>query len=1044
MADTQYLQVQIATLQAQIAALNQQQNAAIDAGNQALVQQIAAQVAALAFQLTNLQEQLAAASATAAVPTASTGQVTKDDGTANSQNPATAPTTVATGANGRIDPANVESGTAAPVRTLQQTQGTSNYTAPNTLPAEQAGPPAPNTLPADQAGPPAPITSAGIGAGNDDTATPTKNATKQEIDNVFGSAGPLVPQPNVLDQYASYSYQASVYLMKPEAFAAMVKSKKKSIAGSQLLFQSGGAPVAGRNPYFTNDYYIDRFELKSAITGKGTGAAHNVNSIRMTVVEPNGITLIENLDKAVQSYLGTTGTPPKKKNFQAQLYLLVIRFYGYDASGKLIQAGVNTTQGSTATTPGAAFVEKYYPFALNTIKFKIANKLVEYELEGVAIQYQINTGQLRAVVPYNIELSSSTLSDAFNGAAVVGATTTTATTTIPTTAASPASVLAAANAQDAARDQEGSSNPQTLVSTAPQKANSAPTAKLTVRQGIVQAMNRYQLDKVANKEITYPDVYSVEFVTDAVAQAKIKRVGQAKKADPMPTGGTAAQQKLPEKQSLDDTTRLLSITAGQPMVQVIDQLLKNSSYIEDQQLVKVLEESGIQQPNGAAGANLAWYKISMQATPGKFDPLRNDYAYNIKYIIHPYKINDMVSNYFTSPKYNGVHKQYNYWFTGLNTQILSYEQNYNSLYTQVLSGGPPNKNAATQSDVKMTPSTRSGQSSQGAQGRANEPAANAADYLYSPGDNNDVVVSIVGDPAWLQQGEATFGVDAKNFNFKGFLPDGTINYDSQQILFEVLFNTPTDYNLSTGLMDPNVPNSTTNASTTATLQPGANRKSFIFLAKEVVSEFIKGKFVQTLKGVKINYFGDQAQKAGTLSRPTSGGVASATTGANNQARSLTSTDPNSNTPAAIPTSSPQAATTVDSSSVPPVSAAQPITSADGTVVQYPPVPDTAVSPVVSEAPPQPLPATVPTPPAASNGGVVTYAPTDDAVSQAVFAQLRAQNAALQPQYSSRLVLDDLYEGGVRRELIPAPPKAGGGQSTAVNTNDPQLLNKGDQ
>ena len=141
MADTQYLQVQIATLQAQIAALNQQQNAAIDAGNQALVQQIAAQVAALAFQLTNLQEQLAAASATAAVPTASTGQVTKDDGTANSQNPATAPTTVATGANGRIDPANVESGTAAPVRTLQQTQGTSNYTAPNTLPAEQAGPP---------------------------------------------------------------------------------------------------------------------------------------------------------------------------------------------------------------------------------------------------------------------------------------------------------------------------------------------------------------------------------------------------------------------------------------------------------------------------------------------------------------------------------------------------------------------------------------------------------------------------------------------------------------------------------------------------------------------------------------------------------------------------------------------------------------------------------------------------------------------------------------------------------------------------------------
>ena len=394
----------------------------------------------------------------------------------------------------------------------------------------------------------------------------------------------------------------------------------------------------------------------------------------------------------------------------------------------------------------------------------------------------------------------------------------------------------------------------------------------------------------------------------------------------------------------------------------------------------------------------------------------------------------MVSNYFTSPKYNGVHKQYNHWFTGLNTQILNYEQNYNSLYTQVLSGGPPNKNAATQSDVKMTPSTRSGQSSQGAQGRANEPAANAADYLYSPGDNNDVVVSIVGDPAWLQQGEATFGVDAKNFDFKGFLPDGTINYDSQQILFEVLFNTPTDYNLSTGLMDPNVPSSTTNASTTATLQPGANRKSFIFLAKEVVSEFIKGKFVQTLKGVKVNYFGDQAQKAGALARPVTASTIP-------QIRSLTSADPAN--PSAVPTSSPQVPTQVETSTVPPTSSAQPITSADGTVIQYPPAPDTAVSPVVTEAPPQPLPTSVPTP-ATTNG--VTYVSTTNASTPALGTQQGDTNLV---RYTDTRAFT--ANGIPAPKILPRDPtlilygdKVNNSQQTQVNTNPPQLIDKSDQ
>lgn len=972
--------------------------------------------------MATLQEQIAAVAAAEAAnsPTASAGQVASDDGSTGVQNPNLPNSVIDT--SGRINASAVETGTNAPVTTLVQSQATPQSDV-QVFNASQVN----QDLTGQIATPATPTTSPGVGATSEDTATPTKNSTRQEIDNAFSTA--VTPQPNVLDQYASYTYTASVYLMKPEAFNAMVKSKKKSLSGAQLLFQSAGAPVTGRNQFFSNDYYIDRFEIKSAITGKGTNSSHNANSIKMTVVEPNGITLIENLDKAVQQYLGNAGNPPKKKNFQSQLYLLVIRFYGYDDNGNLVQAGQPPGTG-TNTAPQTAFVEKYYPFALNAIRFKIANKLVEYEFDATAVQYQVNTGQLRAVIPYNIELSSSTLQDAFNGAAEVGATTTTSTTGNTTT-----------TTVETTRETTNTTDGSTPAPTAPQNAASAPTAKLTVRQGIVQAMNKIQQDKVKAGEITYPDVYSVEFVTNAIAQAKIKREGQTKKADPTPVGGTPSQVLLPEKQSVDSSTRLLSIAAGQPMIQVIDQLLKNSTYIEDQQLVKILEDSGVQVPNGAPGKNLAWYKVSMQATPSQYDPLRNGYAYNIKYIIHPYKINDMISNYFNGPTYNGVHKQYNYWFTGLNTQILNYEQTYNSLYQFVLSGGPPNKNVATQSTVQAVPATRSSQSSQGAQGRTNEPAANAADYLFSPGDNNECAMTIVGDPAWLQQGEATFGIDSKNFNFNGFLPDGTINYDSQQILFEVLFNTPTDYNLNTGLMDPNSPSTTSNANSSATSQPGGNRKSFIFLAKEVVSEFVKGKFTQQLKGVKINYFADQAQKVASSARPTN--AETTTNISNSESRpSNSSVGPAGDN--SIPTNQPAFALNDDNGyAYPPASGDQVITTNNDTVVQS--TTNSNNPDPVGTAPVTPLPASIPTPPT-SDGDIVTVQDANTNVGQS------SPNLAPAPLTIGELTTQQQIQNVARAEAglpVTLPPPNAYQQEilaafASVNTKSPQQMNKSDQ
>jgi hypothetical protein len=737
---------------------------------------------------------------------------------------------------------NVDSGLDAPVRPITETQSTSLGN------NEQGGP---LLLNAEVDGRETDFSGAmnidingvgglpGAGAPRDDTTS--KNATKVEIDNVFNEEK-IVPQPNVLDQYASYTYSASLYLMNKTDYRAMIQSKQKNLRGAQLLMQSGGAPVGGRNQFFSNDYYIERIELRSAITGKGTNAAHNVNSVKMTVVEPNGITLIGNLDRAVQAYLGTA--EGKKKNFAAQLYLLVIRFYGYDAQGNLVKAGTVAPDG---ISDRSSFVEKWYPLAINKIDFKIANKLVEYEIEATSPSYQVPAGTSRGSIPYNVELSGVTVKDVLSGPAQYTSVTTTG------------GIQNDDSGEALLPADQGLGGTTTTTNSAPPKASAAPSNKTTIRQGLFAAMNEYQAQLVRDGIYTYPDTYSIEFVNASLEQALIKNKGSTDKSKVSnSTSQNAADKKLGTKQSADNNSKIATITAGSQIVQVIDQVVRNSSYLEDQQIVIFDPNTQKEKPNGAAASNLAYFKIGLQATPSNYDPKRNDYAYDIKYIVNIYRINESASNYFYIPTFKGVHKQYNYWFTGENNSVLSYEQSMNTLYTSVLSGGSSNPATIINDAIKFNFAPGSGESRQGADGKVNETKANLADYLFNPGDLANCTMTIVGDPAWLQQGEAFAGLKKNDpFYFRSFLADGTINFDSQQICFEILINSPRDYNLSTGLIDPN-------EQTTYFLngrQPGAARQSYVYRANECISEFNRGKFTQTLKGTLNTYYPDQTFKA---------------------------------------------------------------------------------------------------------------------------------------------------------------------------------------
>ena len=808
------------------------------------VQQDLALIASLNQQLVAAQRQ----------PVDSSGTVARDDqlATAPGSLPQTPNSTPQILDNGRItrvpdtssattaespgNATNTDTGTSAPVRTIQQTQATPAagpglLLNPGDVEAQDGG-----YYGNGSATPPA-STKIGVGAPRDDTgAKPTTNLTQQEINSIFNNAT-ITPQPNVLDQYASYTYGISVYLTTEDAYKTMVTTGKRNLTGSHLLFQSAGIPVGSRTPYFNNDYYIEKVDLHSKIIGKSTGMTHNVVDFSMTVVEPTGITLIDNLSKAVQVLLPDATV---KKNLSSVVYFMVIRFYGYDQFGNLVR-GAPGLNGVNSNTDTNAFVEKFFPFLIKDIKFKVASKVVEYDITAAGVHYNINAGSARGSIPYNIELSGQTVNDLLSGAPQYTAAT---QNTLGTTV-------------------DDYNNP--LPPVAPAKADAAPPKKATIRQGLIEAINAFQRELSGpgpDCPYTYPDVYSVEFATPALKSAKVRKPGNLDKSKTSnATGGTAADQKLGAKQSMDTNSRTQSATAGMQIVQLLDQIMRNSTYLEDQQLVKYDEATGTLMANGSPASQVAWFKIGLQATPVKYDPKRNDYAYNIKYTISPYRIAQLNSQYFPQPKFTGVQKEYNYWFTGQNTSVLNYEENINNLYYLTLSGVNFSNSATTiganGEQIKYNFNTRSTESSQGADGKTNEPVANAAEQLLNPGDFKDSVITIVGDPAWIQQGEAFVGIPIGDSNyFSAFLADGTINFDAGQVLYRIAFNASSDYDLDTGLQTISglASGSSGNGTgvTPLTSQPGGpaaiNRT---FIAKECISSFNKGKFTQQLKGTLL-------------------------------------------------------------------------------------------------------------------------------------------------------------------------------------------------
>jgi len=385
---------------------------------------------------------------------------------------------------------------------------------------------------------------------------------------------------------------------------------------------------------------------------------------------------------------------------------------------------------------------------------------------------------------------------------------------------------------------------------APAKASAAPVAgKENIFTGLCEALNQNQQELIKLKQREIADIYDIRFDPPAMGQSTIKRPGdQNLDQAPMRNNQTAKKLNTAEDK-VNRSAITMPVKAGSQIVQVIDQVLRNSSYITDQQIVQISPVAdpitGVQKQEPSPGTNTgttAWYKITVNVQQLGYDTIIRDHAYRMTFIVTPYAIAQMASQYFPDSRYRGVHKSYQYWFTGNNTQILHYEQKYSNAYRLTLTGlgADLQKEGSTnfRDQWRKIYMATSENHAQGAKNYTNEPGDNAASFLYDPMSLANVKLRIVGDPGWMQQGEVGLGQLARNFNFSPFLPDGSINYDSQAIMFDISFNQPTDYDFNTGVVDVNAHNSSS----------GLPQEHYTYTAYRCKSIFSKGRFEQEIEG----------------------------------------------------------------------------------------------------------------------------------------------------------------------------------------------------
>lgn len=682
---------------------------------------------------------------------------------------------------------------------------------------------------------------------------------------------------NPLGNFSSYTYQISLYMITPDAYNTFVQSGRKNIEafqgidnstkGAFLIAQSGGInnSTSKRAPEFDVDYYIDDLKIKAQITGKETLTATNIEEITFNIYEPYGFSFLTRLRRsldalnatppsnanaangvdeegrnvgievraedgtlanqrrnpetgelynpAVESTSGTPNTSsggktgPLSKQLQnpsRQFFILGIRFQGYDKNGNLINSKSQSGYNADPIGNANGVYERFFDIMIQDLKFKIDGRMVVYNCTAVVPKVSEAMGTKRGIIDNGVTIVGGTVNDAFLG------------------------------------ETDGNIGMFTKLNNDQKKLK---------ENGTIRIPNEFTVTYLGGTDITIGGASVVSPADLDKLKWKMTNAKTTKESNAKTEGSS----------SVDNTKRQITIKRGVPILQAIQQIVSQSSFLEDA-LTKVYTGAEQPDPSGSeeevenSDANtVSWYNVSPEIINLGWDDLVGDFAYRINYVIQPYSTPIVYSPYVKkTPKYYGPHKRYEYWFTGKNSEVIKYEQTMDNAYFQVaIAPGGSNQAAGGEQQVPTIPNKQQNQPKQGVLNLGREAQNSYMTSLFDPGAYAEAKITILGDPDFLMTTSAS-SVQAVYDQFYG--PDGyTINPNGGQVFIEINFKEPQDYSNKDGLLS-------INESILFYLYPDVVKREIdkrgggiSYLVKTVNSSFRGGKFEQELE-LTINTF----------------------------------------------------------------------------------------------------------------------------------------------------------------------------------------------
>jgi hypothetical protein len=602
---------------------------------------------------------------------------------------------------------------------------------------------------------------------------------------------------NPLGDFASYTYQLSLYIITPDAYQLFTDSGRKNInalqsktGGAFIVAQSGGVNTSTndrRAPGMKLDYYIDDLSIKHLITGKATESAINITSIKFAIIEPYGFSFNTQLMQAFE----TIKKNSKIKNYQEsagqyrQFFILGIKFQGYNADGTPATPDNFFSPDTFNPSASASGVfERFFDIKITSIKFKIDGTMTRYAVEAATAPPQLAFGQKYGVVDDKISITADTAGEALTS--------------------------------------------------------------------LMNSLNKNQQGRSVNNQ------YAIAYLGEAtpIKNASMINPGDVDKAK---RPGSNAQNSAQVNEATastaiaNNTKRIIEINNGTSVAQAIEQIIKQSSYLRDAlTTIYTTQETPNEQtasPNVIVNKNprdIQWYNLGARVETLAWDNVVGDFSYRITYVIQPYKTPSTYTPYGKTNSYYGPHKRYNYWFTGKNSEILEYSQTLDNLYYNIVqtpSSDPNSPSYLKGPEVASVPNkpndydrTNSLDISQAAENQY-------LTSLYSPGNWADATIKILGDPDFLMNDSpgSLNEVYRAYYGNDGF----TINPNGGQVFVEINFNEGRDYNNNTGLLKINEAILFWAEPNNVPQNPKIN--GIAYLVTEVESVFSGGGFTQKLK-----------------------------------------------------------------------------------------------------------------------------------------------------------------------------------------------------